>query len=83
MTPPSCVRCAGSPWTLVVYMLGLKTKKNELNLKLFNKKKFEINLILDKLNHFLSLHIKNQIKSGSDIVQLFDSWAGIIPKKKL
>ena len=73
----------GSPWTLVVYMLGLKQDKNSLNIDLFNKRKDEINLIFNNINNFLCLHIDNQIKAGANVIQIFDSWAGIIPHKFL
>ena len=31
----------------------------------------------------MTSHIQNQINAGADVVQLFDSWAGLIPKKDL
>ena len=46
-------------------------------------KDFEVNLILDKLNEFLCTHIENQITYGADVVQIFDSWAGLISKEDL
>ena len=49
---------------------------------LFKDKK-KIKLIIDNLNKYLCLHIKNQINSGSDVVQIFDSWAGFLEKKNL
>jgi uroporphyrinogen decarboxylase len=79
----SLISFVGSPWTLVVYMFGLKVKKNILNLDLFTKKKREINIILSRLNQLLCLHIKNQMNSGADTVQLFDSWAGLLPNDDL
>ena len=43
----------------------------------------EIKTVLEKINKYLCTHIINQIKSGADLVQIFDSWAGLIPKEKL
>ena len=79
----SLISFVGAPWTLLVYMIGAKINKNEINLKLIGTKKKEIEIILDKLNEYLCLHIKNQINAGSDVVQIFDSWAGLIPSSDL
>ncbi len=79
----SLIAFVGAPWTLIIYMMGLKTKNNKFDIKKYNKKINEINLILDDLIEYLKLHIKNQINAGADIVQIFDSWAGLIPENKL
>jgi uroporphyrinogen decarboxylase len=79
----SLVAFVGAPWTLLVYMMGLKKNKNEINLEKLKGKDFEVNIILDKLNEYLSIHIENQINAGADVIQIFDSWAGLLPKKKL
>ena len=72
----------GAPWTLLVYMLNKKSPKKELNKKLVEDKVFvdELLLIIDK---FLKVHIHNQIKSGATIIQIFDSWAGLVNKEDL
>jgi uroporphyrinogen decarboxylase len=51
-----------------------------LIIKKLKSKEFEVNLILDKLNEYLCIHIENQINAGADVVQIFDSWAGLLPK---
>ena len=79
----SLISFIGAPWTLLVYMIGAKQDKNEIDLKIINKKKDEIDLILEKLINYLCLHIENQVKAGADIVQIFDSWAGSIPQEDL
>ena len=79
----SLISFVGSPWTLIIYMLGLKKEKNILDLNNLSKKKIEIDIILEKLIIFLNIHIKNQINSGADTVQIFDSWAGLTPNKDL
>ncbi len=79
----SLISFIGAPWTLLVYMIGAKQNKNEVDLKIINKKKDEINLILEKLINYLCLHIENQVKAGADVVQIFDSWAGSIPQEDL
>ena len=79
----SLISFVGSPWTLAVYILGLKKEKNILDLDKYKKKDKEINLILEKITNFLCMHIKNQIGAGADIVQIFDSWAGLMPQEDL
>jgi uroporphyrinogen decarboxylase len=79
----SLISFVGSPWTLAVYMLGLKKNKNEINLKKLKEKESQLIIIIDKLNKYLCSHIENQIRSGADTVQIFDSWAGLIPHEKL
>ena len=74
----SLIAFIGAPWTLMVYMLNLKNNKNKLDLNKLNKKNINANIILKKLTKFLSLHLKNQISAGADVVQVFDSWAGLI-----
>ena len=47
----------GAPWTLLVYMLGAKQDKNQIDYKKIKNKEFEVNLILDKLNEvFMCTH---------------------------
>ena len=79
----SLISFIGAPWTLLVYMIGAKQDNKGIDLKIINKKKDEIDLILEKLINYLCLHIENQVKAGADIVQIFDSWAGSIPQEKL
>ena len=73
----------GGPWTLLIYMLGLKNNDNKLDLEKFNEYKSQINRILSELTEYLCIHIKNQINAGADVVQIFDSWAGLVPEKNL
>ena len=76
----SLISFIGAPWTLIVYILGIKEEKNILNFEIMKNKKEEIKLLIDKLVNFLCLHIKSQIDSGADTVQIFDSWAGLLPE---
>ncbi len=73
----------GAPWTLLIYMLGLKKDDNKLDLDKYNNLKGQIDQILAELNDYLCTHIRNQINAGADVVQIFDSWAGIIPEKDI
>jgi uroporphyrinogen decarboxylase len=74
----SLIGFIGAPWTLLIYMLGAKVDKKEINYKMIKSKEFEVNLILDKLHDYLCTHIENQVNAGADVIQIFDSWAGLI-----
>tara|TARA_A100001011_G_scaffold330623_1_gene356541 strand:- start:1886 stop:2827 length:942 start_codon:yes stop_codon:yes gene_type:complete len=72
----------GAPWTLLVYMINKQSPK--LNLKEdFFKDEFLINRLLIIIEKFLKVHIKNQIENGAQVIQIFDSWAGLLPEKDL
>ena len=79
----SLISFIGAPWTLLIYMLGAKDGKNKIDYNKIKSKEFEVNIILDKLNEYLCVHIENQINAGADVVQIFDSWAGLLSKKDL
>ena len=79
----SLIYFVGAPWTLAIYMLGLKKNKNEINFYKLKEKEYELVIIIKKINEYLCSHIENQINAGADTVQIFDSWAGLIPTDKL
>lgn len=75
----SLIGFAGSPWTVASYMLEGKGKqdfsvsKNFLYTKPMLAKKL-INILTEKTIEYLS----GQIEAGADVVQLFDSWSGVL-----
>ena len=79
----SLISFIGAPWTLIVYMFGLKVNKDQIYIEKLKKFEPEIKIVLNKIIDYLCVHIINQIKAGADIVQIFDSWAGLIPESKL
>ena len=70
----------GAPWTLLVYIINKKSPKKNIDKNLF-KDDLLIKDILNLLIKFIKIHIKNQIKSGANLIQIFDSWAGLLEKK--
>ncbi len=72
----------GAPWTLLVYMINQQSPKKNLK-KDFFKDEFLINRILLIIEKFLKIHIKNQIDNGANVIQIFDSWAGLLDEKDL
>ncbi len=72
----------GAPWTLLVYILNRQSPKRNLKKDFFSDQ-FLINRILDILDKFLKIHIKNQVENGANIIQIFDSWAGLLDEKDL
>ena len=72
----------GAPWTLLVYMINKISPKKGLN-NFFFKDKLLINKLLIIINKFLKIHIEQQVKSGASIIQIFDSWAGLVDEKDM
>jgi len=72
----------GAPWTLLLYMLNKGSPKNNFDFNKINKES-SINSLLRKIEEMVCLHADKQIKAGANIIQIFDSWAGLLPKKEL
>jgi uroporphyrinogen decarboxylase len=72
----------GAPWTLLVYIINQQSPKKNLRENFF-KNDFLINRILLILEKFLKIHIKNQIDNGANVIQIFDSWSGLLQEKDL
>ena len=73
---------AGAPWTILLYMLNKTSPKKGLSKSFYEDKKL-INTLLKIIVKFLKLHIKNQVCAGATIIQLFDSWAGLVNEKNI
>ena len=79
----SLIGFAGAPWTLLMYMLNKKSPKNNFEINKIIKNKSLMRDLIIKLEDIIFLHSKEQIKSGVDVIQIFDSWAGLLPKDKI
>ena len=73
----------GAPWTLLLYMLNKESPKNNFDFNKINKDKSLVNGLLKKLEECICLHVDKQIKAGANVIQIFDSWAGLLPKNEL
>jgi uroporphyrinogen decarboxylase len=79
----SLIGFVGAPWTLLLYMLNKKSPKNSFDFNKLNKDKHVIHKLLKKIEEIICLHADKQIEAGADLIQIFDSWAGLLPKKEL
>ena len=72
----------GAPWTLLVYMVNKQSPKLKL-LDNFFEDEHKLKTILNVIEKFVKIHIKNQIDNGANVIQIFDSWAGLLSTKDL
>ena len=78
----SIIGFVGAPWTLIVYMINKQSPKQNLASNFFSDKQL-IKKTFKIIERFLKIHIKNQVNSGAQIIQIFDSWAGLLDKEDL
>lgn len=72
---------AGAPWTIMAYMVEGKGSKTFSRAKkmLYTEPEWS-HLLLDKITEATIQYLKAQIAEGANIVQVFDSWAGVLSK---
>mgnify|MGYP006082669567 FL=1 len=74
---------AGAPWTIFSYMIeGQGSKTFSKAKKMLYTNKELSHQLLEKITQTTIKYLKAQIKAGADIVQIFDSWAGILSREQ-
>lgn len=70
---------AGAPWTIFAYMIEGSGSKTFSKAKQFLYTEPQLShLLLEKITQSTIHYLKGQVKSGADMIQLFDSWAGVL-----
>ena len=69
----------GAPWTIFCYVVeGQGSKTFSKARKMLYTQPELSHTLLERITKVSITYLKEQIKAGADIVQLFDSWAGIL-----
>ena len=79
----SLIGFVGAPWTLFLYMINRQSPKKNFNFEEIIKNNTLTRELYKKLEEIICLHIKNQVDAGANIIQIFDSWAGLLPENQL
>lgn len=70
---------AGAPWTILAYMVEGQGSKTFSKAKSFLYREPKLaHLLLNKITDTTIKYLKFQILAGADLIQIFDSWAGIL-----
>ncbi len=70
---------AGSPWTLLTYMVEGKGSKNFAEVKKLIYSNPELaHKLLDKISNAVADYLSAKIDAGVDAVQIFDTWGGML-----
>ena len=70
---------AGAPWTLLCYMVQGKGSKTFDEAKAFCFTQPETaHRLLSMITDTTISYLKGQVKAGADVVQIFDSWGGLL-----
>jgi uroporphyrinogen decarboxylase len=75
---------AGAPFTLACYMIEGGGSRDFVRAKLWAYRHPEsFGILIDLLVDAIVDHLAGQVEAGADAVQLFDSWAGLLPEEQL
>jgi len=70
---------SGAPFTLLCYMVeGSGSKTFSKAKKLLYQAPDAAHLLMDKLTETIIAYLKLKVAHGADIIQVFDSWAGVL-----
>ena len=73
---------AGAPWTLLAYMVEGGGSKTFSKAKAFlYRHEREAKQLLEKITASIIEYLRLKIEAGVDVVQIFDSWAGVLDRE--
>ena len=73
---------AGAPWTIFAYMIEGSGSKTFSKAKQFlYTQPIAAHALLQKITDSTIGYLKAQVSAGADLVQVFDSWAGVLSEK--
>lgn len=81
--PPSCtlIGFAGAPWTVATYMLEGRGSKDYAAAKTWAfGNPMGLQTLMEILIEATVSYLDRQIQAGAEVVQLFDTWAGVLPE---
>jgi uroporphyrinogen decarboxylase len=71
---------AGSPWTLANFALeGHGSRDGRATIRLYFQDKRAVDELLSRLTEAVIAHCRAQARAGADVIQIFDSYAGLLP----
>jgi len=74
---------AGSPWTVATYVIEGGSSKDYMNTKTWSySSPKEFSLLIDILVDATVEYLNQQIEHGVEVIQLFDSWAGVLSESQ-
>ena len=74
---------AGAPWTILAYMVeGKGSKTFSLARRFLYNEPLLAQELLERIALTTVAYLKQQVAHGAQLVQLFDSWAGILPPEQ-
>src|SRR5205085_894668 len=73
----------GAPWTVASYMIAGRGTPDQAPARLFAYREPEaFAKLVDILVEVSSDYLLTQIKAGAEAVQIFDTWAGVLPPRE-
>jgi uroporphyrinogen decarboxylase len=74
---------AGAPWTIFAYMVeGSGSKTFSEARKVLYQQPELAHKVLGMITDSTITYLQAQVNAGADLIQLFDSWAGILPHEQ-
>ena len=74
---------AGAPWTVATYMVEGGSSRDFVNVKgwAFSRPE-EFDNLIEVLVRGTIRYLSGQIRAGAEVIQIFDTWAGVLPEEE-